>query len=198
MCRASTHVQVQCTFLAFCMCLGVHVHLVQGIFSLSAFRVQTIYMYMYALPCLPLHEHVQDLIKNTCKCTCTWTFFLLSAYPLFSLPPYNPPPTDAFSLSPLPPPPLLISPLLSLLIPFSSSSSSKHSGPDTNVVWSGGTCQRHLVIAANSVQTVRVFANFSKAGVYNLHNVKVWATLDGSSNYHIQRWQRTSLISIAE
>ena len=68
--------------------------------------------------------------------------------------------------------------------------------PESSVVWSGGTCQRHVTIASNSLHTIKVFANFTKAGVYNLQNVKVWASLEGSSDYHIQRWQRTSLISI--
>ena len=76
--------------------------------------------------------------------------------------------------------------------------SSKHAVPESSVVWTGATCQRHISLTANSLQTVKVFANFTKGGVYNLQNVKVWATREGSTDYHIQRWQRTSLISVVE
>ena len=76
--------------------------------------------------------------------------------------------------------------------------SSKHAVPESGVTWTGATCQRHISLTANSLQTVRVFANFTKTGVYNLQNVKVWATQEGSTDYHIQRWQRTSLISVVE
>lgn len=76
--------------------------------------------------------------------------------------------------------------------------SSKQLVPESSVIWTGATCQRHISLEANSLQTVRVFANFAKAGVYNLQNIKVGARLEGHTDYHIQRWQRTSVISVVD
>ncbi|CAI8009210.1 hypothetical protein GBAR_LOCUS6224 [Geodia barretti] len=75
---------------------------------------------------------------------------------------------------------------------------SKHPVPDSGVVWTGATCQRHITLPANSKQTLSVFANFTRPGVYNLQTVKVWARQEGTTDYHLQRWQRTSVIAVVE
>ena len=79
-----------------------------------------------------------------------------------------------------------------------SHSSSKHPVPDSGMVWTGATCQRHITLPANCQQTLRVFANFTRPGVYNLQTVKVCARQEGTTDYHLQRWQRTSIIAVVE
>ncbi len=73
----------------------------------------------------------------------------------------------------------------------------RHSEP--SFFWSGG-CKRQLKMEGGSTHTLLVSANFCWPAVYNLNTVRVLAAVvtagGGSGSYHVQRWHRTSHMSV--
>lgn len=66
---------------------------------------------------------------------------------------------------------------------------------ETSLFWSGG-CKRQINLEPDSTKTFSVFANFCWPGVYNLNTLKISVARENGSQYYLQRWQRTSYITI--
>ena len=71
---------------------------------------------------------------------------------------------------------------------------------EPSVFWSGG-CKRQLRLEGGSTHLLPVSANLCWPGVYNLNTVQVRAGVvtaagGGSGSYQVQRWSRTSHMSV--
>ena len=70
----------------------------------------------------------------------------------------------------------------------------RHSEP--SFFWSGG-CKRQVKMEGRCTHSLPVFANLCWPAVYNLNTVRVLAAVcGGGSSYHVQRWHRTSHMTV--